>query len=292
MKLLQRIAVCLAAMLSLVGLAIQPASAQTVEIWSAVGDSYIAAVGAGDYDPAAGPCLRSANSYVKKLVALEQEAGKTIDLRDVTCSGATVQSLRDTQFAFIHPASKVVVVSIGGNDAGFEPLVRNCVPVPPRPGVPDPDCSGDASLQVLRGLPAVQQSVRQLLKDVHARAPQAKILQVGYGQILTQKPVTVFGADPACAFFSPTERGWLFAVQLGLDGTLWSATWGLPQTSYVSPFTAPGLLRSAFVGRSLCETSDSLYHGFDVIFGGDGIGAFHPKEEWDALMANVLFSRI
>lgn len=94
--------------------------------YAAVGDSFAAGTGAGSYLTGS-PCYRSSVSYPRVL-----DGDRKLNLRLVSfpaCSGAsTVETL--AQVATISTASKVVTVTVGGNDVGFADVMRYCFVFP------------------------------------------------------------------------------------------------------------------------------------------------------------------
>lgn len=264
---------------------------------SVLGDSYAAGLGGGDYDPASGPCLRSSNSAAHQLARQLQAEGKQVQLTDVSCAAATVATVRATQLSTetLPPDTNLVMLSIGGNDAGFIPYGQTCITA---------DCSGAPSQAVLDHLNTVGRDVYLLIRDITTMAPHATVVMMGYGQILTPSPNTAPGADPICVLLDPNERlnpsgQDVFHVQVGLEWTLRAAALlnSNHRVKYVSPYSvnlsAPGWLslKAPFKDRSLCKSSlpESLYHGFDVFGpGGDGLGTFHFKKEGYGLMADLV----
>ena len=85
----------------------------------ALGDSYSAGVGAPPYVAGSGACLRSRRSYVYRLG------------RDVSsfraCAGATTSSVLVGQLGSFPTDTRLVTISIGGNDAGFVDVVQTCL---------------------------------------------------------------------------------------------------------------------------------------------------------------------
>ncbi|MGK4580225.1 SGNH/GDSL hydrolase family protein [Kitasatospora sp. HPMI-4] len=98
-----------------------PANAATVN-YVALGDSYSAGVGAGNYDSGSGSCDRSYNSY-PYLWASQNGA----NLTDVACSGATTSDVLNSQISALNSSTTEVSITIGGNDSGFGATMKTCV---------------------------------------------------------------------------------------------------------------------------------------------------------------------
>lgn len=110
--------------------------------YTAMGDSYSSGVGAGDYFGEPEECLRSLNAYATKfappdytrsIAQLSLDTGGLIEWQFVACQGALVRHLLDrdqfgapAQIKHLDPDVNVVSVTAGGNDAGFEPVLRSC----------------------------------------------------------------------------------------------------------------------------------------------------------------------
>jgi lysophospholipase L1-like esterase len=99
-----------------------PASAAATN-YVALGDSYSSGTGAGNYDPGAGACNRSANAYPKKWAA----ANSPDSFKFVACSGATTTSVVNGQLSALSSSTTFVSVTAGGNDAGFAKVMETCV---------------------------------------------------------------------------------------------------------------------------------------------------------------------
>lgn len=158
----------------------------------ALGDSYTAAPLVPETDPSDG-CLRSTGNY-PSLVA---EAFEGTALADVSCSGADTTSLIGVQRTFdgaAQPAqldavtedTSLVTLSIGGNDFGlFSALVGGCAQLAQTDpdGSPCTDVGVGESTEVLA---KIEQRVASAVEGIRDRAPDARILVVGYPQIVPQ----------------------------------------------------------------------------------------------------------
>jgi len=160
----------------------------------ALGDSYSAAPLVPVTDIAEG-CLRSSNNY-PALVA--RKLGAKLD--DRTCGGARVIDLDarqhpavPPQLSALTPSVGLVTVGIGGNDEGlFQQLVSRC----PQLRAQDPTgapckaaMKADGSDALLATLLRTGTNLTRALREVHRKAPKAKVLVVGYPQIVgPEKP--------------------------------------------------------------------------------------------------------
>jgi hypothetical protein len=140
----------------------------------ALGDSFAAAPGVPTTSPADG-CYRSDANYAHVLAAA---AG--LALTDVTCSGATTESVLADQVPVLDETTDLVTLGVGGNDENlFASLLQRCFASadPDAPGTP---CTDLVGADVDRVLPVVADNVAGLLDAVVAAAPNARVVVVGY----------------------------------------------------------------------------------------------------------------
>ena len=77
--------------------------------------------------PGSGNCQRGPNAYPKLVNRrLDRMTGRNQEHRFVACGGATTRDVREVQLGPLNPRTRWVTVSIGGNDAGFTGVVREC----------------------------------------------------------------------------------------------------------------------------------------------------------------------
>jgi lysophospholipase L1-like esterase len=182
-----------AAGVGLLGVLVAPvamgAPAAAGPAYVALGDSYTASPLTG---PLAGPppgCLRSANNY-PHLVARSTGA----QLTDVSCSGARTRDLaapqpvqggqNPPQYDALGAGTQLVTVGIGGNDIGFSEIVQSCVSPTPF-GTPCRDRYVQGSHDELAArIDALGDRLDDVLDEVHRRAPDARVLLVGYPSVL------------------------------------------------------------------------------------------------------------
>jgi lysophospholipase L1-like esterase len=158
----------------------------------ALGDSYTSAPLVPETDPQDG-CLRSSGNY-PSLVAAELEG--TV-LTDVSCAGADSLSLVGVQRTFdggaqppqlqaVTEDTSLVTISIGGNDFGlFSSLVGGCAQVAQQDPAGSP-CADLAADQAPEALTKIRERVASAVEGIRGRAPDARILVVGYPQIVPQ----------------------------------------------------------------------------------------------------------
>lgn len=162
---------------------------QTPRHYVALGDSYTAAPLVPVTDIANG-CFRSDNNY-PSLTA--RKLGAQLD--DRSCGGARTIDLSKAQhpdvpaqLSALSPAVDLVTIGLGGNDQGlFQQLINQC----PRLRAQDPKgapCQaamtaggGDKLLTILK---STGRKLTSSLRQVHAKAPKAQVIVVGYPEIV------------------------------------------------------------------------------------------------------------
>lgn len=169
-----------------------PSAPPTSLKYVALGDSYTAAPLVPTTDVANG-CFRSSNNY-PSLVAKRLGA----DLDDRSCGGARTADFRRSQFpdvpaqlTAVKPGVDLVTIGVGGNDdAVFNSLVNRC------PSLRDSDPEGapcresmrsNGSDTLLAALDRTAPRVADLVREVKRRAPKAKVLVIGYPQIVSAR---------------------------------------------------------------------------------------------------------
>ncbi|MEU6218648.1 SGNH/GDSL hydrolase family protein [Streptomyces sp. NPDC047022] len=180
---------------ALTGAAAVPASASPGGArhldYVALGDSYASAPGVPDQVDA--NCSRSDHNY-PSLVAAHQRARLT----DVTCSGATTaemtapQGTAPAQFDALSRRTDLVTLSIGGNDAGFSSVLGTCA----RLTSSDPAGAPCRAYFTSGGHDRLKDTIEQtaakvarVVRGVHQRSPHARVLVVGYPDLLPDSGV-------------------------------------------------------------------------------------------------------
>lgn len=171
------------------------AADQSRRSWSgqeyvALGSSYAAGPGVGEPDPEAPEKSGRSLANYAHLVAETLE----LRLRDVTFSGATTASIltesqegEPPQIDAVRPTTRLVTVTIGGNDVGYVgALGAASLPTVLRrlPGVGRTLRSALDRDERDRALRLVEGSIRRIVAEVRTRAPEARVLLVDYPTVL------------------------------------------------------------------------------------------------------------
>jgi lysophospholipase L1-like esterase len=186
-----------------------PVTAATKGGYVAMGDSYSSGEGAADQylgDSGQTGCHRAPGAYSQGITGdFHFQDGASF----VACSGATTGTIETgehgegSQLDALSPKTTLVTVSAGGNDVQFADIMTKCILDPHFsfsdlwPGnAPAPDrCqaqreSMDANMNALFGHPpgGGPSKYEQFLETVHQRAPNARIVVVGYPRLFPEPP--------------------------------------------------------------------------------------------------------
>ncbi|MGN6868393.1 MAG: SGNH/GDSL hydrolase family protein [Solirubrobacteraceae bacterium] len=166
------------------------AAAAATGPYVSLGDSYTAAPLVPS--PTGNPilCGRSTNNYPSDVARAISPRSFT----DVSCSSATTADMTQSQnldglqtnppqFNALGNADRLVTVGIGGNDAGLIGVAEECAKLDATTpnGTPCKDhYTAGGSDPNVAAISATGPRVASVLQGIHARAPKAKVLIVGY----------------------------------------------------------------------------------------------------------------
>ncbi len=263
-----------------------------------LGDSFTSGEGVPGYFPGtdtqANQCHRSTNAYsrhidrpghTEALFDLSRDNSSGFRWDFLACSGATTSNVRSAGTARygeppqlnrieIGSATDMVALTIGGNDAGFAPILELC-------GLPIIDCSSvsykplapqdNRSLnEIITSLiDGLQGRLAQTYSEVRAKSPDATVFVLGYPNLF---PASVRFWDPACAalmgFYSGQERSFFRDLASQLNGVIAAAA------AQAGVHFVP--VADYFDGHEVCGTDDQ-----DWIFGPRWpvAGSFHPNPD-------------
>jgi lysophospholipase L1-like esterase len=156
----------------------------------ALGDSYSSGTGTRSYLADGTACQRSTSAYPSLIAAAR---GYALNLR--ACSGATIPDVTDAQLGALSGSTSYVTISVGGNDAGFADVLTECA-------LPwwASNCGraiDTAQSFIKNTLPG---RLSTLYAAIRAKAPNAKVVVVGYPRIFMGEDCNAF------TWFSPANR--------------------------------------------------------------------------------------
>ncbi|MCW2814729.1 MAG: hypothetical protein JWN84_2184 [Nocardioides sp.] len=234
--LVRRLAPALVTLLAVLAPALVAVSAAPAQAaapsYVALGDSYSSGVGTRSYISDGTSCQRSTYAFPRLLAA---QKGYALSFK--ACSGATIPTVTNTQLSALSAGTSYVTIQVGGNDAGFADVITECA-TPFWAG----DCNGavDGAQAYINGtLPG---RLSTLYASIRSRAPQAKVVVVGYPRIFNGEDCN------AGTWFSPEEETRLNATANLLNSKLASAA-AARGFSFANPTTR-------FVGHAVCDANE------------------------------------
>jgi lysophospholipase L1-like esterase len=296
----------------------------------ALGDSYASGLGSFSYLPGTNSsqngCEQASDGYVEQLAT---------DLGDVlgfeACSGATIDSLVEgskAQDSALGHDTRVVTLSIGGNDVGFAPVLTSCISGPGSPG--STGCSGRDAAALSRAfgwlengrspgqyvLPGVDArggtdedtngvplpSLVQLYKDIASAAPHARIIVIGYPELFESSAYSAGAGTTACKVgsnlgvldytISASDVQWLDREADALDQLIGTSVRTAAGEGVDVSFLD---VRHQFVGSGLCDSGKPDVNG--LIFDGAkfwhrDMESFHPNQSGQNVLASALEERL
>lgn len=225
-------------------------AASAADRYVALGDSYSSGTGTGSYTLDSG-CQRG--TYAYPYLASRQRANT--DLVFVACSGATTDDVMANQISSVTAATRLVSITIGGNDAGFTDVVTSCVTI-------------GCSAAITRANTYIRNTLPGKLNTVYAaiqrQAPGATVAVLGYPRLFSSSSCAgTTGIDAS-------ERTQLNGLADLADTTIAgrAAAYGFTYRSAISSWT----------GHAICSGSAWL-NGLNIFSIGE---SFHPNRSGHA----------
>lgn len=233
----------------------------------AIGDSYVSGPGIPDQDTTVPQCVRSDRNYPHLLDAKL----KRTTLVDVSCGGANTSTVVDglmnvgqplpPQLDALSPSTKLVTVGIGANDNQlFLGLFVHCLV---KTSAKESACRKFADSDATPVYPATQHRVEAILADVKKRAPQARVLLVGYLRIVPDS-----GECPALPM-TEANRARAMKVEVALNSALRDAA----RSAHVKFVDVRGNSH----GHDACAGKDAWVNGAVPTVAGNG-AVLHPNK--------------
>ena len=219
----------------------------------ALGDSYSSGVGTGVYDPASGSCARSPLSYPPLWASEHHPASFNF----AACSGATTADVRATQISALQASTNLVTITIGGNDAGFGPVVGTCTAAR----------DDDTCIAAVDAAEAFERSVlpgrlARTYAAIRGAAPNARVIVLGYPRL--------FDLAPSCA--DPLVPNLTRRAKLNEGADVLNAV--IEKTVSKQPGFSFTDVRGRFAGHGVCS-ADPWINGPSV---PPSVGSYHPNQ--------------
>ncbi|MEV0898456.1 SGNH/GDSL hydrolase family protein [Actinoplanes sp. NPDC049802] len=221
----------------------------------ALGDSYAAGLGAGNYGDT--ECKQSKDGGYPQLWVKARAANPFSTVTDATCSGAVIDDVQFRQLSRLDEHTGFVTLTVGGNDAGWTSTLQQCM------FGDGATCQASVDKAVATVEATLPARLDTLYQAIRSRAPYAKVYVLGYPHLV---------ADPgapgvSCESLTGPHRK---ALNEGADALV-EVIKG--RVTAQDGFTFVDV-REAFKGHEAC-TEDPWIHAV----GDDLSESFHPTAD-------------
>ena len=252
-----------------------------------LGDSYTAAPLVPVQTGSPAGCLRSTHSY-PFLVASGTGAAT---FTDVSCQGATTANMAHPQSVplgtnppednALSVSTTLVTLQVGGNNIGFSDIIIHCTTLSlTNPfGSPCKDHYTSGGTDKLRAkINAAAPKVAAVLQDIHADAPNARVLLVGYPAILPNSGSGCWPLVPIAFGDVPYLRG----VEKALNSMLATVA-AANNATFVDTYTAS-------IGHDVCQASGTKW--VEGLIPTSPAAPFHPNQLGEQGMARQVLAAL
>ena len=153
----------------------EPAQKKSVSI-TLIGDSYTSGNGAGSYGDS-GKAFRSRYNWGNRYASWLNLQNVKTTVTNLATSGDMIEDVSRDQLPLISSNTDLVMFTVGGNDADFESIVKQCFAT----GFRDTTTCRERVQYAASQLDSIIASTEQLISDLSSQlSPTAKIVLVGY----------------------------------------------------------------------------------------------------------------
>jgi lysophospholipase L1-like esterase len=251
-----------------------------------LGDSYVA--GPLIPDQSGGLCLRSDRDYPSLVAA---SIGSS-SLADASCSGATTVDMAQAQsdagiivnapqLNAVTSDARLVTLGIGGNDIGFVNIILTCAGLSLTNPFGNPctaHYTSGGTDQLAALINATGPKVAAVLQAIHQRAPQARVLVVGYPDILPEHNNGCWPLEP----IAYGDVSYLRATEKRLNTMLATAA-AQNAAQYVDTYTPT-------IGHDICQLPGVKW--IEGIIPLAPAAPMHPNALGEAAMARAVESAL
>lgn len=228
-------------------------------------------------------CARSDQNYPSLVAA----ARRTSAFKDVSCGGATTENMwkaqgtNGPQLDALGRSTELVTVQIGGNDVGFSSIIATCA------GLSSKDLTGDPcrqyynasgtdrlTLNILETAP----KLARVLRAVHDRAPHARVLVVGYPDLLPDDGTGCFPSVPFAAGDFPYLRDVTKRLNLVMRAVAL-----FNRADYVDTYKPT-------IGHDMCKAPADRW--IEPLKPASPAAPAHPNAKGEAAMARAVLARL
>jgi lysophospholipase L1-like esterase len=249
----------------------------------ALGDSYTAAPLLAGQDNFSAGCFRSTDDY-PALVARALDPRSFVN---VSCYGASTYDMTHTeqtldranppQLSALSAADSLVTVQVGGDDIGFSRILGTCAVL----SLTDPfgsPCEDHYAGQLAQEIASTEPKITTLLDSVRDRAPHARILLIGYPDIL---PVSGEGCWP-WVLVARGDVSYLRDTEIRLNAMLAAAA-ARAGVGYVGTYQGT-------IGHDACQPSSVKW--VEGLLPTELAAPMHPDAAGEQAMARLVVAAI
>ncbi|MBV9853252.1 MAG: SGNH/GDSL hydrolase family protein [Streptosporangiaceae bacterium] len=255
----------------------------------ALGDSYTAGnlVGASPAGSSPFGCLRSTRNYGAD-VARALHAASFVD---GACNGATTASMARSertlfgtnppQFSYLARNDSLVMLTLGGDNLGFTHVLVTCTLlsfIDPWGAPCENHYAGGGTDRLAAAVAAARPGVAAALRGIHRRAPRARVLLLGYPDIL---PVSGGGCWPVVPIASG-DVGYLRGTEVRLNRMLASVA-AANGATFVDTYRAT-------IGHDVCEPT--AIKDIEGLIPTSLAFPFHPNARGQRVMADRVIAAL
>jgi hypothetical protein len=253
----------------------------------ALGDSYTAAPLAAGQDNSVFGCLRSSDDYP----VLMARALHPRSFVNVSCYGASTYDMSHPQVTpgktdppqlnSVSAADSLVTVQVGGDDIAFSRILTTCgtLSLTDPFGSPCQDhYTSNGTDQLAQEIASTAPKITTLLDSIRQRAPHARVLLIGYPDIL---PVSGNGCWPKV----PVARGdvlYLRGIELRLN-TMLAAAAARANAGYVDTYNGT-------IGHDACQSSGVKW--VEGLIPTSPAVPMHPNVAGERAMARIILAAL
>ncbi len=252
-----------------------------------LGDSYTAGPLIPKLVGSPAGCARSSHNYPSLVAA----AIAPSSFRDVSCQGADTTDMaypesvplgtNPPEFSALTTGTSLVTVQIGGNDINFINIVINCTALSflnPFGSPCKSHYTSGGTDQLAKAVAQTGPKVAGVLKGIHKRAPNARVLLVGYPVLL---PVSGNGCWPLVPI-AHGDVSYLRGIETKLNKML--ATEAASNgASYVDTYTVS-------VGHDVCQSPGKKW--VEGLVPTSPAAPFHPNAAGEKGMAQKVIAAV
>jgi GDSL-like Lipase/Acylhydrolase family len=267
--------------------ATRPAAGPFSGPFVALGDSY-AGGNLIPSSPSGTPagCLRSSHDY-----GADAAAALGVTYVDATCTGATTADMTSPesvlfgtnapQFSRLAANDSVVTLTIGGDDIAFLAILETCAKLSLTDLFGNPcqrHYTGGGTDRLAAAINATASKVAAVLAGIHHAAPSARVLVVGYPDIL---PNTGHGCWPLVPF-AYGDVPYLRGVEVNLNKML-ARTAAANEAVFVDTYQAT-------IGRDACKAP--RVKDVEGLIPASPAYPFHPNRRGEQVMADQVIAAL